>query len=76
MFDSVFPAAAGTSVEEISVVEEKMKDNPFVKLQQHFSSYHKINKDTVNSREYINPVQLFTLEFCRQGVPIPLCIDC
>jgi len=46
------------SSEEISVLEEKMKDNPFVRFQQHFSSYYKINKDTENSREYINPVQL------------------
>jgi hypothetical protein len=59
MFVSVFPAAAGTSIEEISVVEEKMKDNPFVKLQQHFSSYYKINKDTENSHKYINPVQFY-----------------
>jgi hypothetical protein len=45
------------TAEQIAVVEEKMKDNPFVQLQQHFSSYYKINKDTENSAEYINPVQ-------------------
>jgi hypothetical protein len=46
------------SDEEISVVQEKIKDNPFVKLQQNFSSYYKIHKETANSSEYIAPLQL------------------
>jgi len=44
-------------VKEVSVIEEKMKDNPFVKLQENFSSYYKINKETENSPHYIAPVQ-------------------
>jgi hypothetical protein len=59
MFVSVYPVATGMSIEEISVVEEKMKDNPFVKLQQHFSIYYKIIEDTENSLKYINPVQFY-----------------
>jgi hypothetical protein len=46
------------SDEEISVVQEKITDNPFVKLQQNFSSYYKIHKETANSSEYIAPKQL------------------
>jgi hypothetical protein len=46
------------SDDEISVVQEKIKDNPFVKLQQNFSSYYKIHKETANSSENIAPVQL------------------
>ncbi len=45
------------SGEEIAVLEEKLKDNPFVKLQENFSSYYKINKETENSGHYISPAQ-------------------
>jgi hypothetical protein len=34
-----------------------MWDNPFVKLQENFSSYYKINKETENSPHYIAPIQ-------------------
>jgi hypothetical protein len=34
-----------------------MRDNPFVQLQEHFSSYYKINKETENSPHYITPIQ-------------------
>ncbi len=50
--------ASGIRDDEISVVQEKIKDNPFVKLQQNFSSYYKIHKETANSSENIAPVQL------------------
>jgi hypothetical protein len=52
-----FSEATGTSREEISVLEEKMKDNPFVKLQEHYSSYYRINKETESSPHYIAPIQ-------------------
>jgi hypothetical protein len=45
------------SGEEIAILEEKMRDNPFVKLQENFSSYYKINKETENSHHYIHPIQ-------------------
>jgi hypothetical protein len=43
------------SSEEISVLQEKMKSNPFVDLQEQYSSYYKINKQTENSPHYIAP---------------------
>jgi hypothetical protein len=43
--------------EDIAALQEKMRDNPFVKLQEHFSSYYKINKETENSPHYITPLQ-------------------
>jgi hypothetical protein len=45
------------SPEDIAVLEEKMLDNPFVKLQENFSSYYKISKETENSPHYIAPIQ-------------------
>jgi len=51
-------AGIGMSREEISVLEDKMKENPFVQLQDNFSSYYKINKETENSPHYISPIQL------------------
>jgi hypothetical protein len=45
------------SPEDIAVLEEKMRDNPFVKLQENFSSYYKISKETENSPHYIAPIQ-------------------
>jgi hypothetical protein len=45
------------SAVDIAVIEDKMKDNPFVALQEHFSSYYKINKETENSANYITPIQ-------------------
>jgi hypothetical protein len=45
------------SAEEVAALQEKMKDNPFVSLQEHFSSYYKINKDTESSAHYISPIQ-------------------
>ena len=53
----MFLAATGLNREEIAVLEEKMKENPFVKLQENFSSYYKINKETENSPHYITPIQ-------------------
>jgi hypothetical protein len=50
-------AGTGMRGEDIAQLEEKMRDNPFVKLQDHFSSYYKINKETENSPHYISPVQ-------------------
>ncbi len=46
------------SGDEIAIAQEKIKYNPFVKLQHNFSSYYKINKETENSAEYIAHVQL------------------
>jgi cell division protein FtsI/penicillin-binding protein 2 len=48
---------SGMSAEEVAALQEKMKDNPFVSLQEHFSSYYKINKDTESSAHYISPIQ-------------------
>jgi hypothetical protein len=48
---------AGMSAEDIATLQEKMWDNPFVKLQENFSSYYKINKETENSPHYIAPIQ-------------------
>jgi hypothetical protein len=45
------------SGEDIAALQEKMRDNPFVQLQEHFSSYYKINKETENSPHYITPIQ-------------------
>jgi hypothetical protein len=45
------------SAEELAVLEQKMKDNPFVSLQENFSSYYKINKEVENSPYYISPIQ-------------------
>jgi hypothetical protein len=45
------------SEEDIGVLEEKMRDNPFVKLQENFSSYYKINKESESSPHYIQPIQ-------------------
>jgi len=50
-------AGAGMTVENIAEVEEKMRDNPFVQLQEHFSSYYKINKEAESSPHYISPIQ-------------------
>jgi hypothetical protein len=44
--------------DDIAVLQEKMEDNPFVSLQEHFSSYYKINKQTENSPFYITPQEL------------------
>jgi hypothetical protein len=53
----MFSAGTGMNVEEIAVIAEKMKDNPYVSLQEHFSSYYKINKETEKSPHYISPIQ-------------------
>ena len=45
------------SGEDIAALQKKMRDNPFVQLQEHFSSYYKINKETENSPHYITPIQ-------------------
>ncbi len=46
------------SVEEITVLQEKMKNNPFVSLGEQYSSYYKINKQTQNSPHYVAPIEL------------------
>ncbi len=66
------------SGEDIAALQEKMRDNPFVQLQEHFSSYYKINKETENSPHYITPIQFklprnaagkeFPFQYCR--IPI------
>jgi hypothetical protein len=43
---------------EIDVLLEKMKANPFVLLQEQYSSYYKINKQTENSANYIAPREM------------------
>lgn len=51
-------AEAGLSEENIAGLQTKMKHNPFVSLQENFSSFYKINKETTeNSPHYISPVQ-------------------
>jgi hypothetical protein len=53
----IVSGGAGMSAEDIATLQEKMWDNPFVKLQENFSSYYKINKETENSPHYIAPIQ-------------------
>jgi hypothetical protein len=57
MKNFIVSGGAGMSAEDIATLQEKMWDNPFVKLQENFSSYYKINKETENSPHYIAPIQ-------------------
>ena len=46
------------SQENIAAVQAKMKVNPFVTLQEEYSSYYKINKKVQNSDYYIAPQEI------------------
>ncbi len=48
----------GVDAQEISALQDKMKANPFVDLQAQYSSYYKINKQTLNSPHYIAPREI------------------
>jgi len=61
---------SGSTPEEIAVLQEKMKANPFVSLQEHYSSYYKISKQTENSPHYVTPRE-FKLPPNAQGKKCP-----
>jgi hypothetical protein len=48
----------GVNEEHISTLQEKMKTNPFVSMQEEYSSYYKINKVVQNSTHYIAPQEI------------------
>lgn len=50
--------AIGVSETDIAALQEKMKANPFVSLQEEYSSYYKINKRTEESSLYIAPREI------------------
>jgi|JFJP01.1.fsa_nt_gi hypothetical protein len=45
------------SEEEKKIIAQKMANNPFIQLQQNFSSYFKINKEMESSPHFIPPLQ-------------------
>jgi hypothetical protein len=54
----LFSVGIGVTGEEIAALQEKMKLNPFVTLQEEYSTYYKINKQTKNSAHYIAPSEI------------------
>lgn len=48
----------GVSDADTAALHEKMKSNPLVSLQQEYSSYYKINKQTQNSDHFISPREI------------------